>query len=46
MGKSSQNDCGSDSDVNDDLSFESLSSKVVELENALCNHDKLLCGFP
>jgi hypothetical protein len=40
MGKSSQND--SDSDVRDDLSFESLSSKVFELENALCNQDKLL----
>jgi hypothetical protein len=31
------------SDVSDDLSFKSLSSKVVELENALCNQDKLLC---
>jgi hypothetical protein len=41
MGKSSRND--SDSDVSDDLSFKSLSSKVVELENALCNQDKLLC---
>jgi hypothetical protein len=41
MGKSSLND--SDSDVSDDLSFESLSSKVVKLENALCNQDKLLC---
>jgi hypothetical protein len=41
MGKSSSN--GSDSDISDDLSFESLSSKVVELENALCNKDKLLC---
>jgi hypothetical protein len=41
MGKSSWND--SDSDGSDDLSFESLSSKVVELENALCNQDKLLC---
>jgi hypothetical protein len=40
MGKSSQND--SDSDVSDDLSFESLSSKVFERENALCNQDKLL----
>jgi hypothetical protein len=43
MGKSSSNDSDSDSDVSDDLSFESLSSKVVELENALCNQDKLLC---
>jgi hypothetical protein len=40
MGKSLWND--SDSDVSDDLSFESLSSKVVKLENALCNQDKLL----
>jgi hypothetical protein len=39
----SSNDSNSDSDVNDDLSFESLSSKVVELENVLCNQDKLLC---
>jgi hypothetical protein len=37
MGKSSPNDSDSDSDVSDDLSFKSLSSKVVELENALCN---------
>jgi hypothetical protein len=43
MGKSSQNDSDSDADVSDDLSFESLSSKVVELENTLCNQDKLLC---
>jgi hypothetical protein len=41
MGKSSPNDF--DSDVSDDLSFDSLSSKVMELENALCNQDKLLC---
>jgi hypothetical protein len=41
MGKSSPNN--SDSDVSDDLSFESLSSKVVDLKNALCNQDKLLC---
>jgi hypothetical protein len=34
-----------DSDVNDDLSFESLSSKVVKLENFLCNQDKLICKF-
>jgi hypothetical protein len=43
MGKSSPSDSNSDSDVNDDLSFESLSSKVVELQNTLCNQDKLLC---
>jgi hypothetical protein len=32
-----------DSDVSDDLSPESLSLRVTELENALCNQDKLLC---
>jgi hypothetical protein len=41
MEKSSRN--ASDSDVSDDLSFESLSLKVAELENELCNQDKLLC---
>jgi hypothetical protein len=41
MGKSSPND--SDSDVSDDLSFEYLSSKVIELENVLCKQDKLFC---
>jgi hypothetical protein len=41
MGKSSRNI--SDSNVSDDLSSESLSLRVVELENALCNQDKLLC---
>jgi hypothetical protein len=43
MDNSSWNDSDSDSDVSDDLSFGSLSSKVVEFENALCNQDKLLC---
>jgi regulator of replication initiation timing len=43
MGKSSRNVCDSDSDVSDDLSFESLSLRVAKLENALCNQDKLLC---
>jgi hypothetical protein len=43
MGKSSRNDSDSDSDISNDLSFKSISSKVVELENALCNQDKLLC---
>jgi hypothetical protein len=33
----------SDSDVSDDSSRESLSLRVVELENTLCNQDKLLC---
>jgi hypothetical protein len=41
MGKSSRNI--SDFDVSDDLSFESLSLRIAELENALCNQDKLLC---
>jgi hypothetical protein len=40
--KSSLNDSDSDSDVSDDLSFESLSSKVVKIENALCNQDNVL----
>jgi hypothetical protein len=43
MGKSSRHISDSDSDVSDDSSLESLSSRVVELENALCNQDKLLC---
>jgi hypothetical protein len=43
MGKSSRNASNSNSDVSDDLSFKILSLKVVELENALCNQDKLLC---
>jgi hypothetical protein len=33
----------SDSGVSDNLSPEILSLRVVELENALCNQDKLLC---
>jgi hypothetical protein len=33
----------SDSDVSDDSSPESLSLRVVKLENALCIQDKLLC---
>jgi hypothetical protein len=43
MGKSSRNILNSDSNVSDDLSFECLSLKVAELENTLCNQDKLLC---
>jgi hypothetical protein len=43
IGKSSWNHSNSNSDVSDDLSFKSLSSKVVKLENALHNQDKLLC---
>jgi hypothetical protein len=41
MGKASRHI--SDSDLNDDSSLEGLSLRVVELENALCNQDKLLC---
>jgi hypothetical protein len=37
IGKSLKNIFDSDSDVSDDLSFESLSLRVVKLENALCN---------
>jgi hypothetical protein len=43
MGKSSRNISDSDSDVSDDLSPNGLSLRVIELENALCNQDKLLC---
>jgi regulator of replication initiation timing len=45
MGKSSKHISNSnfDSDVGDDLSPEGLSLRVVELENALCNQEKLLC---
>jgi hypothetical protein len=43
MGKSSRHISDSHSDVSDDSSPESLSSRVVELENALYNQDKLLC---
>jgi hypothetical protein len=41
MGKSSRNI--SDSNVSDNLSLESISLRVAEPENALCNQDKLLC---
>jgi hypothetical protein len=43
MDKSSRHISDSDSDVSDDSSPESLSSRVVELENALYNQDKLFC---
>jgi hypothetical protein len=43
MGKSSRNISDSDSNVSDDLSPESASLRIIELENALCNQDKLLC---
>jgi hypothetical protein len=41
MGKSSRHI--SDSDVSNDLSLDDLSLRVVELENVLCNQEKLLC---
>jgi regulator of replication initiation timing len=41
MGRSSRHIF--DSDVSDDSSPEGLSLRVAELENALCNQDKLLC---
>jgi hypothetical protein len=43
MGKSLRNISDSNSDVSDDLSHESLSLRVVEPKNALCNQDKLFC---
>jgi hypothetical protein len=43
MGKSFRHISDSDSDVSDDLSSDGFSLRVVELENALCNQDKLLC---
>jgi hypothetical protein len=42
MGKSSRHISDSDFDVSDDSSLEGLSLRVAELENALCNQDKLL----
>jgi hypothetical protein len=42
MGNSSRHIFDSNSDVSDDLSPEGLSLRVIELENALCNQDKLL----
>jgi hypothetical protein len=43
MGKSSRHIFDSNSNVSDDSSLESLSLRVVELENALYSQDKLLC---
>jgi regulator of replication initiation timing len=43
MGKSSRHISDSDSDVSNYPSPESLSLRVIELENSLCNQDKLLC---
>jgi hypothetical protein len=43
MDKSSRHIFDSDSDVSDDLSPDGLSLRVVDLENVLCNQDKLIC---
>jgi hypothetical protein len=43
MSKSSRHISDSDSNVSDDLYPKSLYLRVVELENALSNQDKLLC---
>jgi hypothetical protein len=43
MGKSSWHISDSNSNVSDDSSPDGLSLRVAELENALCNQDKLLC---
>jgi hypothetical protein len=43
MGKSSRHISDSDSDVSDDSSPRESFLRVIELENALCNQDKLLC---
>jgi hypothetical protein len=45
MGKSSRHISDSDSDVSDDSSPKGLSLQVAELENALCNQDKLIGKF-
>jgi hypothetical protein len=45
VGKSSPKDSNSDSNVSGDLYFESLSSKVVKLENALCNQGSCFARF-
>jgi hypothetical protein len=42
MGKSSRHISDFDSDISDDASLEGLSLRVTEVENALCNQDKLL----
>jgi hypothetical protein len=43
MGKFLNNISNSNSDVSDDLSSESVSLRIIKLEKALCNQDKLLC---
>jgi hypothetical protein len=45
MGKASRHISNSDPDISDNSSPESLSLRVAELENALCNQDKLLGKF-
>jgi hypothetical protein len=45
MGRSSRNISDSDFDVIDELSPESVSLRITELENVLCNQDKLLYKF-
>jgi hypothetical protein len=43
MSKASRHISDSNSDVSDESSLESLSLRVIELKNVLCNQDKLLC---
>jgi hypothetical protein len=43
MSKFSRHIFDSNSDISDDSSPESLSLRVIELKNAICNQDKLLC---
>jgi hypothetical protein len=43
MGKASRHISDSDSDISYDSSPESLSLRIIKLENALCNQDKLFC---
>jgi hypothetical protein len=45
MGKSSQHISDSNYDVSVDSSLKNFSLRVVELENALCNQDKLFCNI-
>jgi hypothetical protein len=43
MGKSSRHISDSNSDVSDDLSLQGVSLRITELENAICDQDKMLC---
>jgi hypothetical protein len=45
LGKSSRNISDSVSDVSNDLSPDGLSLRVIELENALCNHENCFVEF-